>query len=314
MHRIIIDTDPGIDDAMAIHLAFAHPEIEMLGLSAIYGNVSVAQATRNACVLVDMAGQPVPVARGAEQPLIQAPHPPADFAHGTEGFGDLDAMTHSHQPDPRSAAQFLVDSILADPGNVTVCAVGPLTNLALALEINPEIATQIKQLVIMGGVVNQAGNVSEWSEANIWQDPHAADKVFAARWPMTMVGLDVTTKIQCTPEDFASLAASNPKIGGFLNSITPFYIEFHRARSGEVACYLHDPSAVLFITNPELFTVEETPLKVICEGEQVGRTVRAPDSGRAPVKVTVAADLEGVRAQFLSVLSTADAVRASKTA
>lgn len=312
MRTIIIDTDPGIDDAMAIQLAFAHPELEVIGLTSIFGNVDIERATRNALRLAEMARHSAVVARGAEVPLFQSPKPAADFVHGREGFGREDPATPTRNADPRSAAQFIVDTISDRPGEVTVCAVGPLTNIALALDIDSTIASKIERLVIMGGAVDTTGNVTEWAEANIWQDPHAAERVFSASWPMTLVGLDVTEKIHCSQTDFRSVAQSSPEIGGFLERAASFYIEFHRKSAGVDACYLHDPSAILYLTDPQLFTIEAAPLRAVTEGDRVGQTVRAIDSGRATVDVCVSADVDGVRDRFLAVLSTIDTKAAER--
>ena len=175
--KIIIDTDPGIDDAMAIHLAFADPRLDIIGLTTVFGNVTTAQATRNALYLADMAGQPVPVAGGGAIPRQRDAAPPADFVHGPEGFGDLPAPTPTSRADARSAAAFLCESCAAAPGQIIICAVGPLTNLAAALDHDPAIARHVGRVVVMGGSAARHGNVTTCAEANIWNDPHAADRV-----------------------------------------------------------------------------------------------------------------------------------------
>ena len=136
--------------------------------------------------LVEMAGAACPVAEGAAAPLVQPLQPPAYFVHGPEGFGDVPAAAPSQTADPRDAAQFIVETIRAHPGQVTLCPVGPLTNIALALRADPGIVDLVDRVVIMGGAVECDGNVTRWAEANIWNDPHAADEVFAADWPMML--------------------------------------------------------------------------------------------------------------------------------
>lgn len=308
MHKIIIDTDPGIDDAMAIHLAFAHPELEVVGMTSIFGNVHVPVATRNALALAEMAGSDCPVAEGASQPLVQPLQPPGYFVHGDDGFGNSGVIEPEGSPDPRSAAQFIVDTVNARPGEITLCPIGPLTNIALALRLDPSIAGKVANVVIMGGAVETPGNVTEYAEANIWNDPHAAAEVFAADWPMTLVGLDVTEVVRCTADDFAALAAASPKIGGFLNRAVQFYFEWHvkkphYAHGPFEGCFMHDPSAVLAITNPEFFTYRETPVSVGTEGERIGQTTVASDG--PPVKVALDVDKQAVRARFLEMLSRA---------
>ena len=315
MRKIIIDTDPGIDDAMAIHLAFAHPGLEVVGLTSIFGNVHTATGTRNALWLAEMAGLDCPVAEGAHAPLVLPQHPPADFVHGAEGFGDVPAASPSRLPDPRDAAQFIVDVVNAHPGEITLCPVGPLTNIALALRLDPTITEKVAEVVIMGGSVRTHGNIppANVAEANIWNDPHAAAEVFAADWPMTLIGLDVTEATRCSPADFAALAEASPVIGGFLNDAVQFYFGFHRQKGIHDGCFMHDPSAVLAIDRPDWFTYEEAPVRVILDGPEIGRTVLDPMAGTRAVKAAVAVDSPAVRAAFLSIVAGADARREGRT-
>ena len=312
MQKILIDTDPGIDDAMAIHLAFAHPGLEVVGLTSVFGNVHVDKATRNALRLVEMAGATCPVAEGAAAPLVQPLQPPAYFVHGPEGFGDIPAETPAGAPDPRDAARFIVDTVNAHPGEVKLCPVGPLTNIALALRLDPSITRKVRRVVIMGGAVECPGNVTPHAEANIWNDPHAAAEVFAADWPMTLVGLDVTEQSRCTPADFAGLAGQSPLIGGFLNRAVPFYFEWHRKKEVLDGCFLHDPSAVLAVADPGLFTTRDVPIRVVTGGEEIGRPAPDADCGHRPVQVCLGVDSERVRESFLAHLASADACRAAR--
>ncbi len=312
MTKILIDTDPGIDDAMAIHLAFAHPDLDVLGLTSVFGNVHVEKATRNALRLVEQAGTDCPVAAGAGQPLVQPLQPPAYFVHGPEGFGDVPAEEPALAPDPRGAAQFIVDTINGHPGEITLCPVGPLTNVAAALRLDPTITEKVHRVVIMGGAVECPGNVTRWAEANIWNDPHAADQVFAADWPMLLIGLDVTEKSRCTPQDFADLSAQAPQIGGFLNDAVGFYFEWHRQKNILDGCFLHDPSAILACADAGLFTTRQIPIRVETEGEQIGRTLPSPDTGRRPSDVALDVDSDRVRKLFLAHLGAADACRAAR--
>ena len=311
--KIIIDTDPGIDDAMAIHMGFADPRLEIVGLTTIFGNVTGAQATRNALHLADMAHHPAAVAGGAGIPLRRDPQPPADFVHGPEGFGDLPAPVPARTADPREAARFLVESCAANPGEIVICAVGPLTNLAAALILDENITRTAARVVVMGGSAARHGNVSDCAEANIWNDPHAADAVFAADWDVTMVGLDVTERTQCTPDDFAAIAGQSPIIGGFLCDATAFYFDFHQAKTGKRICFMHDPSALMAITNPELFGFEATPISVVCEGEEIGRTVTGAE-GRRPAQVAMTVDSAAARRHFIETTGRADAAATGRMA
>ncbi len=303
MQKIIIDTDPGIDDAMAVLFACLSPGIELVGLTSIFGNVTTDIATRNAKVLVEMAKCDVPVARGADAPVQQEAKPVAWDVHGREGFGDVAAITPAGEPVDETAAEFICRTVSDNPGEVALCTVGPLTNLARALEMDPSIAGKVKSVTVMGGSLDAGGNITPSSEANIWQDPHAADMVFAAGWDVTLVGLDVTHQIKCTPEDFAGLAAKAPVLGGFLNEAVQYYFEFHRRVDGFNGCYMHDPSAVISIVQPDLFAVEHEPLRVIVEGEEIGRTVRAAGSDRPATSVCKQIDVDAVRKVFLETIS-----------
>ena len=307
--KLIIDTDPGIDDAMAIFYAAAHPGLELIGLTSVFGNVPVSVATRNALRLAELTGQPIPVAEGAAVPLVQPLLPHPDFVHGAEGLGDIPPEAPRARPDPRPAAQFLAEACAAHPGQVSICAVGPLTNLALALERYPNILRDVGHVVVMGGAVECPGNVNVHAEANIWNDPHAAAAVFAADWPGTLVGLDITERVNCSPADFAGLGRAAPVIGGFLNDAVQFYIRFHRQRHGLDGCHMHDPTAVVAITDPGLFDTREAPLEVTLDGEAAGRTRAANGAASPPVRIVMDGDLDAIRRRFLDVMATADACR-----
>ena len=306
IQKIIIDTDPGIDDAMAIHQAFADPRLHVLGLTTIFGNVSTPMATRNALRLVEMAAYPAAVAHGAERPLVREGAPPADFVHGAEGFGTVPPAEPKGKADDRSAAVFLAEMAAAHPGEIIICAVGPLTNLALALTHDPDIVRNVHSVVVMGGSVARHGNVSDCAEANIWGDPDAADAVFAADWNVTMVGLDVTEKTRCEPEDFARLAKNSPEIGGFLNEAVDFYFDFHVPKTKYRCCFMHDPSAIMAITDPAFFGFEELPLEVVTSGDEMGRTKRYAGTDRRLVKAAMTVDSDAARDRFLTVLDSAD--------
>ncbi len=311
-HKIIIDTDPGIDDAMAIHFAFSHPKIDVIGLTTIFGNVHTTMATRNALALAEMAAYDTLVAHGADRPLVQPQNPPSDFVHGAEGFGDVLLPPPSGSPDPRSAAQFICDTINDNPGEITICAIGPLTNLALALRLDPSIVERVSAVVIMGGAVDAPGNVNQWAEANIWNDPHAADEVFAANWPVTLMGLDVTSQVRCLPTDFKNMAETAPVLGGFLNEASHFYFNFYKERHKVDCCFLHDPAAIIGFLYPEKFTCEAIPLRVICDGERAGETERYPQGNRRPVNVCLQVEIADVLEIFLTTLNSSDNVMNSR--
>lgn len=301
--KIIIDTDPGVDDAMAIFYAFLQPKLEVIGLTTVFGNVSVDVATRNALVLAELAGRDVPVARGAEKPLVMAPNPHSSQVHGVEGFGDMAPRTPKGKVIAETAAEFIVRQINENPGEITLCPIGPLTNIALALEMDPSIAQKTRSVVIMGGGM-ELGNVTEHAEANIWNDPHAADRVFAAGWEVVMVGLDVTRQITCGAPEFSRTKKAAPVLGGFLSEATAFYLEFYQTVLGEPVCRLHDPSATIAISHPELFTIENHALEVIVEGTEIGKTIRSGKGGRRAVKICMGVDAGAVKELFLSTMET----------
>ena len=302
-HKILIDTDPGIDDAMAIFYAALHPDIEIVGMTSIFGNVTTNIAVRNAIVLAEKVGQPIPVAKGADKPLVMEPNDVSDYVHGVEGFGTMAAQPIKSKPLNEPAHEFICRMINENPGEIILCPIGPLTNIALALEHDPTIVTKAKAVYIMGGGLNQ-GNVTEFAEANIWNDPHAADAVFEANWIVTMVGLDITTRVQCVPTDFVKLAVSAPEIGGFLNEAVQFYMDFYATHYGKRGCDMHDPTAIIAITDPQYFTIENHALEVIVDGARVGQTLRSTDPSRPKHKVPMIVDAQGVKQRFLSIIET----------
>lgn len=273
-HKIILDTDPGIDDAMALFTALAHPEIEVVGVTTTFGNVAVSQATRNALTLLEMShAAHIPVAQGGATPWVQPTPPYPDFVHGADGFGNLNLPPPSTSAIKASAAQFIVDQIVSNPHEINLVAIGPLDNLAAALQLNPEIAHLVKQVVIMGGVIDSDGNVSPVAEANIFCDPHAAEKVMAAAWPVVMVGLDVTHQVVLSHELFERIRDNNPCVGQFMHDAAQFYMRFYGSIRGIKGCYGHDVSAVAYVIDPTLFKTIEGSICVAIEGVAVGQTI-----------------------------------------
>lgn len=286
--KLIIDTDPGVDDAIAIALAHAMPQIDLIGMTTVFGNTHVVQSSRNARYLCDLLGMDVPVAEGAALPYGADTYAPSDYVHGPEGFGDIIDIPQTGQNDPRSAAQFLCDMAAQHAGELVVCPIGPLTNIADALTLDPAFATNVKSLVLMGGALDHAGNVSPYAEANIIHDAIAADAVFASGMNITMVGLDATMQTLLTPDDFDELAKAAPKIGGFIKEISDFYLGFYRSVGVTTGCAMHDALAVLACTNPEKFTFKMTGIKVVQSGDEIGATIADPS--RKHVAVAMACD------------------------
>jgi inosine-uridine nucleoside N-ribohydrolase len=302
MTKIIIDTDPGIDDAMAIFYAASADDIELLGLTAIFGNVTVETATRNALRLVEIAGLDVPVAKGAEKPLAMPHIKPSAHVHGEEGFGDIPAATPKGQAIEESAAEFLVRMAHEHKGELVLCPIGPLTNIALAIQMDPEFVRNVDRIVLMGGSYKEGGNITPYAEANIYHDPHAAEVVFASGAKVEMVGLDVTHRILCTKEDFAAMAEAAPKLGGMLQDMSHFYLHFYETVGKFDGCSLHDPAAVIACTHPELFTPESVSITVSTEGETIGET-RLANDGRTSVSVLMDTQGDAVKALFMKRIS-----------
>jgi inosine-uridine nucleoside N-ribohydrolase len=302
--KIIIDTDPGIDDAMAIFYAGLSDKIDLIALTSVFGNVTADIATRNALVLGDILKQEIPVAKGAQIPLEQKPNPVSDYVHGVEGFGDIPAQTTNRNAVEKPAHEYLCDLINDHPSEVILCPVGPLTNIALALRHDPSITTKVKSIVIMGGGLYSGGNVTDYAEANIWNDPHAADIVFAADWEVTVIGLDVTQQVVCTNADFADAAKSVPIIGGFLSQATDYYINFYRDAVGIDGCQMHDPITVVACIYPELFKYEYHPVEVCVNSDKIGETRISTDSTRRDAKIAVGVDIEAVKKVFFDTIKT----------
>ena len=202
---LIIDTDPGIDDAMAIFYALAAPQFDVVGLTTVFGNCHTDVCTTNALRLLDVAGRTdIPVAHGATGPLTGTYHGPADFVHGANGLGDVDIPPSVRAAVSTSAPQFIIDTVMAEPDEITVVLLGPFTNMALAMLMKPDLTSFVKEIVVMGGAAFTSGNASPASEANILNDPEAADIVFGVDCPITMAGLDVTHRITMTNDDLAA--------------------------------------------------------------------------------------------------------------
>lgn len=299
--KILIDTDPGVDDAMAVFYAALAPEIELVGLTTIFGNVPVEIATRNALRLIEMAGLAIPVAQGASKPLVLPLNPPPDFIHGAEGFGAVPATLPKGAAIGESAAAFMCRLARENPGELVICAIGPITNLAEAIQLDPEFARNIKKIVFMGGAALVPGNVTPFAEANTHNDPHALNIVIGSGAEVVMVGLDVTMQVLCDAAFFAQLAQTSPQLGGFLKRASGLYLDFYRQEMDQDGCALHDPSAVIACTHPELFDMQSLSIHVTESGVELGRTA-VDETGNAPnIKVCVGGEMDSVKARFESV-------------
>lgn len=255
-HKIIIDTDPGQDDAVAILLALASPEeIDVLGITAVAGNVPLSLTQKNARIVCELAGKPdTKVFAGCDTPIARK-LVTAEHVHGKTG---LDGPT---LPDPEMeladghAVDFIIDTLRAEPeGTVTLCPLGPLTNIATALTKAPDIASRIQEIVLMGGAYFEVGNITPTAEFNIYVDPEAAKIVFACGAPITVMPLDVTHKALVTkPRNDAFRALGTP-VGVAVAEMTDFFERFDKEKYGSQGAPLHDPCVTAYLIKPELFT------------------------------------------------------------
>lgn len=284
MHKVIFDTDPGVDDAMALLFLHRHPGIDLIGVTTVFGNAPIDVTTRNAQFLNSEWGISAPVARGAGvtfDPARPEGHWPI-FIHGENGLGDIEIPETQDWPlDPRPAYQFIIDTVRAQPGEVTLVAVGRMTNLALALKADPDFAALVKEVVVMGGAFDINGNVSPAAEANIHGDPEAADLVFTAPWRVTVVGLDVTMKTVMTSGYLAEMAVTGGKDVQLLSDISQFYIDFYKTRVGD-GMVVHDSCACVYVVAPQLFQTRSGPVRVVCGGIADGQTIQKPDGRSFP--------------------------------
>ena len=310
-HKIIYDTDPGVDDAMALVFQALHPDIELLGLTSVFGNATIQTTTRNARFLAGRFAPGVPVAQGAAAPLKRAAPEPLAWIHGDNGLGNIALDTTAEAAlDARPAYRFIVETVRAHPGEVTLVAVGPLTNLALALADDPQIAALVKQVVIMGGAFGTdgvLGNVTPAAEANMLGDPDAADIVLGAAWPVAIVGLDVTQRTIMSRDYLASLRDRGGAAGQFVWDVSRHYDAFHEQSAQLAGIYVHDSSAVAYVLAPHLYATRSGPVRVLTEGIAVGQTIQkplampvpAPDwDSRPACEVCVGADVAGMLALY----------------
>jgi inosine-uridine nucleoside N-ribohydrolase len=263
--RVIIDTDPGVDDAMAILLALNSPELKVEALTVVPGNVEAAQGLENALKLVSLAGRcDVPVAGGAQHPLNQKLIT-AQYWHGKNGLGGVDLPASKCKPDGRFAPDLIIEMVHKYPHEITLIPVGPLTNIALAVAKDPGIVSLVKDIVIMGGSIT-GGNVDGAAEANIYNDPEAAQIVFNAGWIVTMVGSDVGERTLITRKDVARLQASARPESAFLGKLVDFYL-VRSEKSGYQGAAMYDPLAVAVVVDPTLVTLKSMHVDVETKGE-----------------------------------------------
>ncbi len=272
-HRIIIDCDPGQDDAIAILLALASPgEIETLAITAVAGNVPLALTQRNARQLVELAGNAtVPVHAGCTRPLSRVLET-AEYVHGETGLNGVSLPEPARPLAPAHAVDAIVDLVIQAPeGSVTLCALGPLTNVAMAMLKEPGLARHLKEIVLMGGAIG-LGNVTPAAEFNIYVDSEAASVVFGSGVPLTMVGLDVTHQVLVTPERLERFKALGGPLSEAAHGMLAFFNRFDIARYQAAGAPLHDPCVIGYLLRPDLFRGRACKVEIETEGRSAGRT------------------------------------------
>ena len=292
--RLLIDCDPGIDDMVALLLACASPEAELLGVTTVGGNTGLTATTRNARAVLDLAGRPdVPVAAGAGRPLVRADVRGATEIHGGDGLGGL-GLTATTPVDPRHAVDLAAQAVAGSTQPVTLVATGPLTNVALLYARYPEIAARLDRLVVMGGSIG-AGNTTPAAEFNVWYDPEAAYRVLSE--PMTptlMVGLDLTYRTLVEPGDLDRLRGAG-RIGGYAARALEYYQSRYAHRLGRRASPVHDAVALAAALRPELFTT--VPATIVVDtgyGPSRGNTVVDRYAAEPNAAVATDADIPAV--------------------
>ena len=311
MKKLILDLDAGVDDALAISYALGSPEVELIGITGTYGNVLVEQGVRNALAVTDLLGHPeVKVYQGLPHSSTTDHFevlPISAFIHGKNGIGDVDIPDSNRSAETESAVDFIIDAIKTYGKNLIYVPTGPMTNIEAALKKAPEIKDEIGRIVLMGGALTVPGNCNACMEANISQDPEAADYLFRSGAPTTMVGLDVTLQTLLTYKETKRWRDLGTKAGTFLADMTDFYIKAYETTAPHLGgCGLHDPLAVGVAVDPTLVTTLDINMKVDVEGPTRGRTIGDETRLNDPVKtmkVAVGVDVPRFLNEFMTRIS-----------
>jgi len=292
--RIIIDTDPGIDDALAFLLALASPEIQLEALTTTQGNVTIDKATRNALAVLELANaSQIPVISGSVLPLVQ-PLRASAHIHGESGIGNAYLPEPQTSPLPGHAVDYLIRRALDEPGELSIFPIGPLTDIAMAIRKEPAFAGAVRELVIMGGAILEPGNITPLAEFNVYVDPHAAHIVFHSGIPITLIPLDVTHKCMLRQEQVDRLRKIDSPISQFISDAVEVYLQ-ESFRLGYDGCSLHDPLTLATIIAPELLTLKEYFVDVdISGGVSMGKTFADIQKlTKKPANMKVAMDVRG---------------------
>jgi len=271
--HIILDTDPGIDDSLAILLALASPEVILDGISTIHGNASAAQVTTNALSVLELAkASQIPVYKGCELPLVQ-PSLLAPETHGEQGIGYAKLSAPQTKPQIQKGSDFLIQKIMSNPGEIILVCIGPLTNVALAIRQEPRIVENVKEVFIMGGAIRHEGNTTPLAEFNTYVDPHAAHIVFHSGMLITLTPLDVTYQCIFLKDDLNRLLKVDSPITKFIADATRFYMEYHDEYQRIDGCVINDPMTLALTFMPEICDYQELYVDVdLSGGVSMGNT------------------------------------------
>ncbi len=294
--KILLDCDPGHDDAVAIMLALGNPSIDLIGVSTVAGNQTLEKVTRNAQSVLKMCQrEDVRVHPGADRPLVREIEIAEDI-HGDSGLDGVELPTPSVPPHEKGGVQFIIDEVMgAEPGTITVVATGPLTNVALAARLEPRIIPRVKEVVLMGGGYNE-GNWTAVAEFNIWVDPEAAKIVFDAPWPVTMVGLDLTHQALATGDVETRAREIGTDLADFFVGLMKFFRGTYSQTMGFDDPPVHDACTIAYLIDPTIVSTRKVPIAVETRGEvTTGMTVadfRSPAPADCHTQVATELDRE----------------------
>ncbi|WP_305752021.1 ribosylpyrimidine nucleosidase [Mammaliicoccus sciuri] len=270
--KIILDCDPGHDDAITMLMAYIHPNIDLLGITIVSGNQTLEKTVKNGLSVAQHLNMDVKIYSGASEPLVRE-RVVADNVHGETGMDGpvFDAL--NREPEDKRAVQFIIETLSDSEGDITLVPTGPLTNIALAMKLEPSITSKIKEIVLMGGAYGN-GNFTPSAEFNIFADPEAAHIVFKSGVPIVMMGLDVTNKTLCTPEIIKRMESTNNKAGQLFSDLMNFTLKTQFQEFGLEAGPLHDATTIGYLVNKDLFEVQDMYVEIdINRGPSYGRTV-----------------------------------------
>ncbi|MBI4506528.1 MAG: nucleoside hydrolase [Chloroflexi bacterium] len=298
---LLLDVDPGIDDALAILLALASPELDLRAVTVVCGNCATAQGAANARAVLALGGRcDVPVAAGADRPLLRPPMTALE-THGPRGLGYARLPRPAQPLAPLHGVGLLLEQVRRQPGELTLVATGPLTNLALALRLEPRLPALLRDCIVMGGALGVPGNVTPVAEFNFAVDPHAAHVVLSSALKPLLVPLDVTHRALCTEAHLAAIQAAGGPVAAFVAAATRFYLRFHDVHDSVRGCYIHDALALALAFAPDLVATREVYVAVETEGHLTAGQAVADLAGRTGRPPTVRAAVEVDAPRFLDL-------------